>query len=154
MKLIANKKRKGFTLVELVVVMLIIAILATIGIMKFVEFRERANDTAAKQNIRHIRNLCMMWKTKHPEEPFPDGVADISYTGSTSTGMDRLFSYIANNAEASVYTANSNYRYVYMGPSHAGGVAYVRVIKLYGNDYGWNAGHDTTEPGTAYSLTE
>jgi type IV pilus assembly protein PilA len=45
----AHHREEGFTLIELMVVVLIIAILIAVAIPIYVGLRERANDTAAKQ---------------------------------------------------------------------------------------------------------
>jgi len=52
MKKTTNKK--GFTLVELLVVVAIIGILASIAIPQFAAYRERANDAAANSDIRTV----------------------------------------------------------------------------------------------------
>jgi general secretion pathway protein G len=46
------RREDGFTLIELVVVMVIIAILVTFGLAMHYGARERASDAAAKSNIR------------------------------------------------------------------------------------------------------
>lgn len=48
------KKKKGFTLIELIIVIAIIAILAAIAIPKFGAARQSANDAADKANAKII----------------------------------------------------------------------------------------------------
>lgn len=49
-----NKKKKGFTLIELIIVIAIIAILAAVALPKFMEMRENAN---VKADIATAKNL-------------------------------------------------------------------------------------------------
>ncbi len=55
------KKNKGFSLIELLVVISIIGVLTTVLVMNFVGSRERARDAQKIQNLNSLKNALRMY---------------------------------------------------------------------------------------------
>lgn len=55
------KRKQGFTLVEIMIVVLIIALLAAIAVPSFVRARDRARESACLNNLRLIDAAVETW---------------------------------------------------------------------------------------------
>jgi type IV pilus assembly protein PilA len=87
---LSKKKKKGFTLVELIIVIAIIAILAAIAIPKFGEIRENANvkaDIATAKNIQTAAIAAVSNGTiplPTTATPSPITITDMAASGTTA----------------------------------------------------------------------
>jgi prepilin-type N-terminal cleavage/methylation domain-containing protein len=48
------RTQRGFTLVEVLVVVIVLAILSTVAVSGYIGYRERAHDAAAQENIHRL----------------------------------------------------------------------------------------------------
>ncbi|MEQ9406113.1 MAG: prepilin-type N-terminal cleavage/methylation domain-containing protein [Fuerstiella sp.] len=67
-----QRKRRGFTLVELTVVILIIGVIATIAAPKFFDSLGDAQDNAAISSLATIRNSIQLYKANNTSYPGTD----------------------------------------------------------------------------------
>lgn len=63
-----KNKKKGFTLLELVIVISIIAILLAIAIPKFSKSNLSAQMAAHNSNVRMLQNAAILFLTDHPQK--------------------------------------------------------------------------------------
>ena len=74
--------QRGFTLVELLVVVAILGVLATVAVTSVTGHIEKADITAAKQSVRSISAAIVTYSTNHKKMPVPDSLKDL-VTGDT-----------------------------------------------------------------------
>ena len=73
--------RKGFTLIELMIVIAIIAILAAILVPNFIRARAQSQLTSCKSNLKNIGTALEMYFTDHNGQ-YPH--SDVSWSQSNS----------------------------------------------------------------------
>ena len=64
---LTNKNEKGFTLIELMIVIAIIGILAAIAIPNFINYRKRSYNTAANADIKNLYTSAQAYFTDNPD---------------------------------------------------------------------------------------
>ena len=64
-----SKKDRGFTLVELMIVIVIIGILAAIAIPRFIGAQDRARISAAKAQLNSVRQALALYEMDHSAYP-------------------------------------------------------------------------------------
>lgn len=77
-------KQKGFTLVELLIVVIILAILAAIVVPQFTASTDDANDAALVSNLASIRSAVSLYYQQHGE--YPSAIAATGATCSATKG--------------------------------------------------------------------
>jgi len=71
------RNEKGFTLIELMVVILIIGILVAIAVPVFNSARESAYKSTCQANLRTIDGALQTWKAANPNLPYPTTIDDV-----------------------------------------------------------------------------
>lgn len=117
------KHKKGFTLIEMMIVVAIIALLATIAIPNYVGFRKKAMTAEAKSNLGTLRTLeeayaadnqtylvCAAWPAAIPTPAAPgawgDGNPNFNALGFELKGNLR-YQYDVLAADATTFTATA-----------------------------------------------
>ncbi len=80
-----SKRQKGFSLIELLIVVAIIVIIMTMALPGFRSFQMKGNETSAMASLKAIREAQIQYQSTYPTKGFADNLAALG-TGGLSNG--------------------------------------------------------------------
>jgi prepilin-type N-terminal cleavage/methylation domain-containing protein len=131
-----SRSNKGFTLMELLIVVVIVGMLATIAIVQYNHVFEKARADEAKQGLWEVRVALGQYRMDH-RDPLADFTA-LNLTDSefpTNCRPERYFKYSANDTHAIATRCTSG------GKPPQGNTAYTISLNLMNNSWSGTPGY-------------
>jgi type IV pilus assembly protein PilA len=114
-KTVMPARQKGFSLIELLIVVAIILIIASISIPNLLRSRMAANEASAVGSLRTVNTACITYMAVYGVG-FPSSLSSLGTSGATSsTSSDLIDNILAGGAK-------SGYTFTYVAGPAAGGV--------------------------------
>ena len=94
-----GKKQKGFSLIELLIVVAIILIIAAIAIPNLLRSKMAANEASAVGSLRSLNTACVTYSTTYGS--YPAGLSNLGPgSPATSTTADLIDSVLASGTKS------------------------------------------------------
>lgn len=114
-------KQDGFTLIEVLVTVAIIAILSAIGITSYDYYTQKSRRTSATTTLEHVRSLLEQYYVNN--KTYPTNLTALGYTNSplnvnktgdevTAVGSTDIIYQISVNQPGTKFCTNCNYEII------------------------------------------
>jgi prepilin-type N-terminal cleavage/methylation domain-containing protein len=113
-------RQKGFSLIELLIVVAIILIISAIAIPSYLRSRMQANEASAVASVRLVNTSAVTYSSTYPDVGYPATLADMGGAGpcvATPTSACLLENTLALGTK-------SGYTFVWLGDGATPSVAY------------------------------
>lgn len=136
------KPYRGFTLIELIVVVAIVGLLAAITLAATDSSRSKSKDTAIKANLRTLQNQAEVYYYEHGNAYVPMGYSMLATCPLSGTTMFAADSTIKNSIMSANVASNgtisgSNTSNVFCGASSNSYVVEARLVQGVGGSMYW-----------------
>ena len=95
--------KKGFTLVEIMIVVAIIAILAAVAIPNFLKYRADARSQACVSNMKQLQTAAESWRTTGNHATDTPEIADLVGTETTKYIRKEASSFVCPEVSGGAY---------------------------------------------------
>lgn len=153
-----RRNTRGFTIVELLIVIVVIAILAAITVVAYTGISNRANDTAIRGDLASLSRLMGVYKVTNERYPQANnsslGGATLPSFKANKTTYDTSSSAGTSNLTFCVTTGGTNFAVLAL--SKSGNAFYVADgsgAAAFTGTWGTTSGDRCTSLGTQLSLT-
>jgi prepilin-type N-terminal cleavage/methylation domain-containing protein len=102
-----NNKRKGFTLVELLVVVLILAILTAVALPLYLRSVRDAEENACKTNMKTIANAVQAHHVRNRTADYFSSTVDAA-DAAVGGDLEDLQNFFNDTATTEIYTVTKN----------------------------------------------
>ena len=122
------KKQKGFSLIELLIVVAIILIIAAIAIPNLLRSKMAANEASAVGSLRSINTAEVAYNTAYPNAGYSADLASLGGAAPCTVALTTAACLIDNTLSTAITpaTGKSGYYFLYV-PSAAPATTYVNT---------------------------